>query len=162
MDDIETEISAEARATIGVETILHYQVTERDISRFAQAIDDPNPLYSDPEYAKKTHYGGIIAPPLFCQMFAYSDIPANQLKQDGSPKEIDIPLPTTRVLGGGSSFEVGEPVRANDTVTVVKKIKDIYKKQGKSGLLFFVLMDNLWTNQKNEMLAHEVATYIHR
>ena len=158
MDDI----PAEAKAMIGVETILHYQVTARDITRFAQAIDDPNLLYNDPEYAKKSKYGSIIAPPLFCQMFAYSDIPASELKQDGSPKEIDVPLPTTRVLGGGSSFEVGEPIRAGDTITVVKKIHDIFKKQGKSGLLYFVLMDNLWTNQNGEMVAHEVATYIHR
>ena len=158
MDDI----PAEARAMIGVETVLHYQVTERDITRFAQAIDDPNPLYTDPEYAQKSKYGSIIAPPLFCQMFAYTDIPADELKQDGSPKEIDVPLPTTRVLGGGSSFEVGEPIRAGDTITVVKKIHDIYKKQGKSGQLYFVQMDNLWTNQNGEMVAHEVATYIHR
>lgn len=158
MDDI----PAEAKAMIGVETILHYQVTARDITRFAQAIDDPNPLYTDPEYAKNSKYGSIIAPPLFCQMFAYSDIPASELKQDGSPKEIDVPLPTTRVLGGGSSFEVGEPIRAGDMITVVKKIHDIFKKQGKSGLLYFVLMDNLWTNQNGEMVAHEVATYIHR
>jgi len=156
------DIPAEAKAMIGVETRLHYQVTERDITRFAQAIGDTNPLYHDAEFAKKSKYGSIIAPPLFCQMFAYSDTPANELAPDGSPKEIDVPLPTTKVLGGGSSFEVGETIRAGDTITVVKKIHDIYTKQGRSGLLYFVLMDNLWTNQKNEMVAHEVATYIHR
>lgn len=158
MDDIPLE----ARSMIGVETKLHYQVTERDITRFAQAIGDTNPLYNDAEFAQKSKYGSIIAPPLFCQMFAYSDIPADELKQDGSPKEIDVPLPTTKVLGGGSSFEIGEPIRAGDTIIIVKKIHDIYKKQGRSGLLYFVLMDNFWTNQNNEMVAHEVATYIHR
>jgi len=40
-----------------------YDVTDKDIRRFAQAIDDPNPLYYDEEYAKKTIYKGIIAPP---------------------------------------------------------------------------------------------------
>ena len=156
------EISADAKAMIGKETVLHYQVTDRDIRRFAQAIEDPNPLYMDPEYAKNTKYGSVIAPPLFCQMFAYSDVPASQLKEDGSPKEIDVPLPTERVLGGGSSFEIGEPVRAGDTITVNKKITDIYQKKGKSGILYFVIIDNLWTNQDGQMVAHETATYIHR
>lgn len=156
------EISSEAAAIIGKETVLHYQVTERDIRRFAQAIDDPNPLYADAEYAKNSGYDRVIAPPLFCQMFAYSDEPVSQLKEDGSPKEIDVPLPTKRVLGGGSSFEIGEPVKAGDVIKVVKKITDIYKKEGKSGILYFVVINNLWTNQDGQMVAHETATYIHR
>jgi len=155
-------IPAAAKAMIGRETVLYYQVTDRDIRRFAQAIDDPNPLYHNLEYARKTCYGDIIAPPLLCQMFAYTDAPENELKEDGSPKEIDVPLPTTRVLGGGSSFEIGEPIRVGDRIKVVKKIADIYQKQGRSGMLFFVQMDNYWTNQNNEMVAHEIATYIHR
>lgn len=155
-------IPAEASAMIGQETIQHYLVTDRDIRRFAQAIDDPNPLYSDPEYAKNSRYGGIIASPLICQMFAYTDAPANQLQQDGSPKEIDVPLPTTKVLGGSSSFEVGEPVRIGDEIKVTKKIADIYRKKGRSGELYFVVVDNLWENQHGQMVAHEVATYIHR
>jgi len=35
------------------------------IRRYAQAISDLNPLYLDEEYAKKSEYGGIIAPPTF-------------------------------------------------------------------------------------------------
>lgn len=156
------DIPAEARAMIGKETVHYYQVTDRDIRRFAQAIDDPNPIYHNNEYAKNTCHGGIIAPPLLCQMFAYTDAPEKELKGDGSPKEIDVPLSTTRVLGGGSSFEIGEPIHIGDEIKIVKKIADIYKKQGRSGTLFFVQMDNYWTNQNGQMVAHEVATYIHR
>lgn len=156
------EIPAEARAMIGKETVRRYRVTERDIRRFAQAIDDPNPLYADDAYARNTRYGGVIAPPLFCQVFAYDDCPASELREDGIPKELEVPLPTTRALGGGSSFEIGEPVRAGDDITVVKKITQIYKKKGRSGDLYFVVVDNMWTNQNGQMVAHEIATYIHR
>jgi hydroxyacyl-ACP dehydratase HTD2-like protein with hotdog domain len=65
-------------------------------------------------------------------------------------------------LGGGSSFEIGVPVRAGDDIKVVKKITDIYQKKGRSGDLYFVIVDNLWTNQRGQMVAHEIATYIHR
>jgi len=37
------------------------------IQRFAQAIDDPNPLWQDEEYARRSRYGSIIAPPTFIQ-----------------------------------------------------------------------------------------------
>lgn len=156
------EIPPAAKAMIGKESVHYYLVTDRDIRRFAQAIDDPNPLYADPEYAKKTRYGGVIAPPLFCQMFAYSDVPASQLREDGSPTELYVPLPTQRVAGGGSSYRIGEPVRAGDTIKAQKRVADIYQKKGRSGVLYFVVIDNLWTNQDGQMVAHETATYIHR
>ena len=42
------------------------QIVERGaIARFAEAVDDPNPLYSDLEYAQNSRYGSIIAPPGF-------------------------------------------------------------------------------------------------
>jgi acyl dehydratase len=156
------DIPAAARAMIGKETVVYYQVTDRDIRRFAQAIDDPNPMYSDPDHAQHSRYQAIIAPPLLCQMFAYSDAPEGELKADGSPKEIDVPLPTTRVLGGGSSFDIGEPIRIGDEIKAIKKITNIYRKKGRSGELYFVVVDNLWKNQHDQMVAHEVATYIHR
>ena len=35
------------------------------ILRFVNAIGDPNPLWRDEEYARKTRYGGLVAPPSF-------------------------------------------------------------------------------------------------
>lgn len=156
------EISKEVKAMIGKEKTSFYYVTDRDIRRFAQAIDDKNPLYHDQESAKETRYGGVIAPPLFCQMFAYDDVDVEDLKRDGSPKEIDVPLPTERVLGGGSSFEIGEPVRIGDTIEAKRMIKEVFQKKGRSGDLYFVVIENTWTNQDNKLVARELATYINR
>ncbi|RKX68342.1 acyl dehydratase, partial [candidate division WOR-3 bacterium] len=33
------------------------------IRNFSNGIGDSNPLYRDPEYAKRTKYGALIAPP---------------------------------------------------------------------------------------------------
>jgi len=35
------------------------------IRHFVEALGDPNPLYTDAEYARQTRWGGIIAPPTF-------------------------------------------------------------------------------------------------
>ena len=64
---------------IGMEKVRSYDVTKKDIRRFAQAIDDSNPLYCDEEYAKNTKFKSIIAPPLFVQTFAFEDVPINKL-----------------------------------------------------------------------------------
>ena len=41
------------------------QATRDTIRHFTEGYGDMNPLYCDREYAKKTKYGGIIAPPCF-------------------------------------------------------------------------------------------------
>jgi len=156
------DIPAEARAMIGKERVLVYEVTKKDIRRFAQAIGDKNPLYVDEEYAKKTKYKKIIAPPLFCHAFAFEDVPAEDLREDGLPIEVDVPLPVKRAIGGASSFEVGEPISPGDTITATKKLVDIYKKTGKTGELYFIVIDTVYRNGKGAMVAREKATYIQR
>lgn len=158
-------VPPEARAMIGKRTTPHtYEVTKWAIKRFAQAIGDPNPLYVDETYAKKTNWEGIVAPPLFVFTFAYEDVPENQLREDGWPfgGELDIPLPMSRGIGGASAIELGEPIRPGDAITVRKKVADVYCKEGKSGVLYFIVIDITYTNQKGKLVAREKATFIQR
>lgn len=155
-------IPAEVRALIGRETVHVYDVTAKDIRRYAQAIGDSNPLYRDERYARTTRYGGIIAPPLFCQSLAFEDVPAEELRADGLPKELDVPLPVTRAVGGSSVFDVGELIRPGDVITVKKTISDVYKKVGKTGEMYFVVLDTTYVNQRGQMVAREKATFIQR
>ena len=39
------------------------EATSMAIRKFADGIGDPNPLWSDEEYARKTRYGSMTAPP---------------------------------------------------------------------------------------------------
>ncbi|MFC2034429.1 MaoC family dehydratase N-terminal domain-containing protein [Chloroflexota bacterium] len=41
------------------------EVERGAVRRYAQATEDPNPLYYDLEYARNSKYGGIISPPGF-------------------------------------------------------------------------------------------------
>ena len=149
-------------AMIGVEKIRHYDVTRRDIRRFSQAIGETNPIHLDEDCAKSSKYGTIVAPPLFCQMFTFEDVPADRLPGDGSPVEIDVPLPAKRTVGGASSYEVFQRVKAGDRITVKSTLKDVFTKEGKSGKLYFVVVETEYSNQENEPVARETATYIKR
>ncbi len=159
------EIPLEAKAMIGKEAKPQtYEVDKRLIKHFAQAIGDTNPLYYDEEYAKKTKWKGIIAPPLFVFAFAYEEPAATHLKEDGEPNnpELDVPLPTTRVMGGSGEWTLVEPIRPGDTITVKKKLVDVYNRQGKSGILYFTVVETSYINQKGKLVAREKGTFVRR
>ena len=64
------EMLAEMRALIGTELrtdacVNNEYATRLAILRFAEGIGDGNPLWTDPDYAAGTSYGGLIAPPSF-------------------------------------------------------------------------------------------------
>lgn len=159
MDD---KIPEEVLAMIGLEKVRRYTVTAKDIRRFAQAIGETNPIHYDESYAKGTKYGAIVAPPLFCQMFTFADVPADQLPVDGSPTETDVPVPAERTVGGASSYEIFQRIRVGDQITVRSTLRDVFSKEGKSGELYFVVVETEFSNQKSEPVAKETATYIKR
>jgi hypothetical protein len=51
------------------------QVTRDGIKHFVDGIGDINPLYRDLDYARKTMYGCLIAPPTFLETFNYAQHP---------------------------------------------------------------------------------------
>jgi acyl dehydratase len=58
------------RSLIGTELrtdgcVNNEEVTRMAITRFAEGIGDPNPLWFDEDYAASTKHGGMIAPPSF-------------------------------------------------------------------------------------------------
>ena len=83
----ESLIPDEARAMIGAESepVTGYPVSEHEIRRYAYAVDDLNPLWTDPEYARNTRHGGIVAPPLFHIIPFANDRPLSNLREDGIP-----------------------------------------------------------------------------
>jgi len=159
---MDARVPEDVLAMIGVEKVRQYDVTTRDIKRFAQAIGEANPVHFDEDYAKSTRYGAIVAPPLFCQMFTFEDVPQNRLPSDGLPVEIDVPVPAKRTFGGGSSYEIFQWVKAGDKIIAKSTLKDVFVKKGRSGRLYFIVVCTEFSNQKNELVAKETATYIKR
>ena len=70
----EVAVTPEMKASIGTRSEpVTWEVEKGEIVRFASAIGDPNPLYSDEAAARRGRYGGIIAPPTF--LHAYGAAP---------------------------------------------------------------------------------------
>ena len=51
---MDNTVPEDVLAMIGVEKVRHYDVTKRDIKRFAQAVGETNPIYLDENYVKST------------------------------------------------------------------------------------------------------------
>ena len=91
------------------------------VREFARAIKDPNPLYFDPELAKK-EAGGIPVPVTFLQTSAFW--------QDGDSSPGMGGFDIRRILHGEQEFELLKPILVGDTLTGVSKVADIIEKEG--------------------------------
>jgi len=119
-----------------------YEIERGMISRFAQAIDDPNPLWQDEEYAKKTRFGGIIAPPTFISGTGFEQI-----------QQVLASISSGTILHGSTELECYQPIRPGDVVTATTKITNIRERQGKMGKTAFMTFDTTYKNQRQELVA---------
>ena len=142
-----------------------YEVEKGAIRRFADAVGDFNPIYSDDEYAQKSRYGAIIAPPGF---FGW---PTKQAR--GSPLAVDIPpelesafkqagYPLSLVLDGGMEYEFFEPIRAGDTLTAVTTVRNLRERSSETGSIIVSFLDTVYHNQRGELAAKQQLMFVRR
>lgn len=117
-----------------------YTVTKEDIARFAKLLGYTDPLYFDEAYAKKTEFGGIIAPPgmiFIYQLIATVDmVAAFEYFPPGS-------------IRMGDDNEFFNPARPGDTLTLKVTISDKFIKKERKFLKARVDA----TNQKKEKVC---------
>jgi acyl dehydratase len=157
-------IADEVMEYIGKADEPHIRTVEKGaIRRYAAAVGNDNPLYSDEEYARSSAYGCIIAPPGF---FGWPTKPASsavglanvvvdlqaELARAGYP----------RILDGGISYEFHLPVRAGDILSVSPKITGISEKEGKSGTMIMCSLETSYLNQNGDLVAVARQTFIAR
>ena len=126
----------------------------------ADAIEDYNLLYVDPDYAEKSRFGGLLCPPLA----AWKDI-APPIGYFGAGQEwhFEVPLPFNSYgLNGGSDWQFLAPARVGSWVSRQFRILDIFEKQGRSGALVFIVREETQTDQHGVQLSRARRVSIHR
>ena len=118
------------------------------IIKFAQAIEDDNPVYNDEKSARESRYGGLIAPPTFLRSVGV----------DRPTYPFDMPF--TRLLDGGSDWEYCHPVRAGDRITAISEIADINERTGRMGLMIMTSIVVTYSNQFDQVAARQTSTSI--
>ncbi|MGD0918074.1 MAG: MaoC family dehydratase N-terminal domain-containing protein [Thermodesulfobacteriota bacterium] len=142
---ITDEMLAEVRKLIGTKFRIAHAVNNEEATRmailkFANGIGDTNPLWTDPEYAEKTRYGMIVAPP----SWVFSVFSGLQYGFRG--------------VGGfhsASDIEFYLPILRNDRITPEMICTDIVgpKKSAFAENTVIECNDNLYTNQRGELVT---------
>jgi acyl dehydratase len=112
------------------EPVVH-EVEKNAIRRFAEALGDPNPIYTDEEAARAAGYAGLVAPPTFPAVLAANDRFRHSLD-----------LGTRSLLHGEQQFEYGRPIVAGDRITVKSRVADVQEKAGPSGPMDVIVVED--------------------
>ena len=155
--------------------IKSFPIEASHILMFARAVNDPNPIYSDAEHARKSEVGGIIAPPTFTQASAQFD-PDYFLRPKigqpwfGSGKEATGAVrrapasgaatesrPSGAAAGGlhaEQHFEYHRPLLAGDVLTAETKPGKTWEREGKrGGKLHFSESVTEYRNARGELVV---------
>lgn len=123
------------------------EIEKGAIREFARALEDPNPLWQDAEYARKSEYGGIIAPPTFVLGLGLSELQEFMMR---------LPLgDLKRPMAEGIDLELFEVVRAGDTITVTIRLAELIEKETKLGRMVLMVGERSFTNQKGKLVARD-------
>lgn len=128
-----------------------YDVCKEKIKEYAKAIKNLDPHYVDEAFARKSKYGGIIAPPTFCVVFGAALIEPiffdNELK-----------LNLAMLVHGEQEFEFYEVIKAGDTVTTTARISNIQNKEK----LDVIAVELLSKNQRGQDVCKGIYTFVVR
>jgi acyl dehydratase len=165
-----TNVDEELQAVVGKPmrggpSVAPDPVNQPMIRHWAAAFDDRNPVYTDPETAAASRFGGIIAPPLMLQTWT---MPTPQLEgireRGGAPQESDGTGPLaaldragyTGTLATNSEYEILRPVRLGDVISSSTVIESISAaKQTRMGDSRFVTWLTTYTDQTGEVVGRQ-------
>ena len=115
--------------------------TKDAIRHFAMGIGDSNPLWVDEEHARKSRYGGIIAPPTFLYSAYWTS------GRTGG-------LPGVHGFHAGNDWIWYRPIYLGDRITLQEQFTGLEEKQGQfAGRTFVQSSVTTYRNQHGEIIA---------
>lgn len=116
-----------------------YEIEKGMLKKFAEAIDDPNPLWQQQ------------APPTF---------PAALVPTGFMHRLFNAKTPLTRLLNGASELEYLHPIKVGDVISVTGRLTRLRQMAGKEGPSLFMFTEVTYTNQRGEVAVKGKNTYI--
>ncbi len=126
------------------------------------AVDDPNPLWRDEEYARQTSYGGLIASPYFVEFLRFRGMSDyGRPTPRTAPPRRALPGRPANVVGG-EEVEYFLPIRPGDTITISRMTTDVKKRWSESLHRDVVIetLEQVFSNQHGEVVATHKSTNI--
>ncbi len=117
------------------------------VRKFAEAIGDLNPLYTDEDAAQRSGYGRMIAPPTFPITFDYGGI-------------LGLALPPAGLIHGQQSFDYTRPLYVGEAVSCYRELQSSYDKRGGQGLMTFLVFKSVGADEAGATIYTMSATLI--
>lgn len=132
-----------------------YPVTQVDVSldklrEYCRLIGEDNPLYTDPETARRWGFRSALAPPTFLAMYVSARKYPN----------IELQFPGVMVKGG-QSIQLLQPVHEGDVLDLKVHLERVYTKTGRSGTMAFVVWETTFTRQDGNTVALAQDYYVY-
>ncbi|HEX4778222.1 MAG TPA: MaoC family dehydratase N-terminal domain-containing protein [Acidimicrobiia bacterium] len=141
-------------------------VNQPMIRHWAAAFEDANPVYVDPERARASRFGEIVAPPLMLQTWTMATPRITGIRErGGSPVESDRgdsalavldEAGFTGTLASNSEFDIDRYLHVGEVVsasTVMESISD--EKQTRLGPGHFVTWVTTWRDEHGEVVGRQ-------
>jgi len=141
---ITEEMIARSRSRIGevwrpTEPYFNMAATKDTIRHFVNGIGDLNPLFRDQDYAKKTKYGRMVAPPCFLYSVYW-------------PSGGGSFMPGIHTWHSGNEWEWFCPILEGDEFTFEVTLKDVVEKKSQMAGRIFIGYDEVtYRNQRGEV-----------
>ena len=120
-------------------------LTKEMIQKYADAIEDHNPLYFDEGYAKESQFGGLIAPPSIHALLLFECT----FDEDDAR--------ATGVINMGQTWSYDVPARPGDIITLRRTLRDKYIRSNR----LFVHHENIFLNQDGQVICSGGGWRIH-
>lgn len=128
-----------------------YEVGKEKVKEFAKAIKSTNPYFLDDEFAAKSKYKTIIAPPTFAVVFG-----AKLIEPIFFDNELNLNL--AMLVHGEQEFEFYDVVKSGDVLYSDAKIVNIENKEK----LDVIAIEIMTKNQNNKDVCKGTYTFVVR
>jgi len=150
------EILEKAKKMIGQETEAapgRYPVEYEPIRRYCHMVEDDNPIFLDPEYAKKTMHGEVVCPPF--QIYNFGSPGPWPPGEAMDPFMHQLPTtPGSSFMVMGNDWEFFRTVRVGDRIWMKNRFVDIYIKAiRRDPKARWIVTERMYTNQDGDKVA---------
>jgi acyl dehydratase len=159
-DLLEEELKI-ARQVIGKPTTpalahTHYfneEATRDTIRHYALGVSDFNPLWLDEDYARKSRFGTIVAPPTFTYSVHRPSIAHWLVRLPG-----DEPW---GIVNGGCAWTFHDKIKLGDRIHITARLSDAQLKNSKTFEHIIVLTSDVdYWDQNDRLVAHASANQV--
>jgi hypothetical protein len=150
---------------MGAPSVAPDPVNQPMIRHWAAALEDHNPVYTDPGFAAASRFGGIVAPPLMLQTWTMPTAKITGIAERGGAPTDGVHNPLTPLdeagfiatLATNSEFEIVRYLRLGEVVTSTMVLESISeKKQTRLGPGHFITWVTTFRDEQGAVVGRQI------